>query len=47
MYPSTKPIRKSEKLHAHISFGTNEKDKDLKGIIIDKLKSMLCNYKCP
>ena len=32
---------------ASILFATNEKDKDLKGIVIDVLKSILCNYICP
>ena len=35
---------KEKKLHASILFATNEKDKDLNGIIIDDLKSILCNY---
>ena len=47
---STKCVKKSNiktTCAAYILFATNEKDKDLKGIVIDVLKSILCNYTWP
>ena len=41
-----KKWKATSKLHAYI-FATNEKDRDLKAIVINKLKSILCNYTCP